>query len=192
MHDLWRQQNCHQTQPATCPGRPGPAPSQCRPRDHEGDQQTQEQTCSSRLFFFFFKGNVCYLESYLKYTYSKSRAHGLASSFSQGVHDCLVGQLSGWVCTFGEGLGAPRPWQCSAGGNFNCPQGTWVGSLPVQARLVGGLAVGPVTRDLTVSSTHHLPAFAGGDGLRSVRLTRRYASTVPGEQVPSPPVPERP
>lgn len=58
-----------------------PAPSQRRPRDHEGDQQTQEQTAPADIFFFFFKGNVCYLESYLKYTYSKSRAQGLVGVF---------------------------------------------------------------------------------------------------------------
>lgn len=31
---------------------PGPAPSQRRPRDHEGDQQTQEQTAPADFFFF--------------------------------------------------------------------------------------------------------------------------------------------
>lgn len=62
------------------PWEAGPAPSQRRPRDHEGDQQTQEQTAPADIFFFF-KGNVCYLESYLKYTYSKSRAQGLVGVF---------------------------------------------------------------------------------------------------------------
>lgn len=94
MHDVWSQQNCHQAQPATCPGRPGPAPSQRRPRDHEGDQQTQEQTAPAD-FFFFFKGNVCYLESYLKYTYSKKQSPWLGVFFSQGVHDCMVGSAQG-------------------------------------------------------------------------------------------------
>lgn len=34
------------------PWEAGPAPSQRRPQDHEGDQQTQEQTAPADIFFF--------------------------------------------------------------------------------------------------------------------------------------------
>lgn len=93
------------------PWEAGHSTGQHRPRDHKGDQQTQEQTAPAD-FFFFLKGNVCYLKSYLKYTSSKSRAHGLASSFSQGIHDLPVGQLTGWVCASVKGQKVPKPWQC--------------------------------------------------------------------------------
>lgn len=145
-----------------------------------------------QTFFFFLKGNVCYLESYLKYTYSKSRAHGLASSFSQGVHDCPLGQPTGWVYASGKGLKVSGPWQCSTVGDLNL-RAAWVGSCLLQAPRVGDHAVGPVARDPAISSTYHFPAFMGGRTCNIYEgwLTQRHTSIAVGEQVPSLlPVPE--
>lgn len=72
-----------------------PAPSQCQPGDHEVDSATN---CSSRLFFFFFKGNVCYLESYLKYTYSKKQSPWLSVFLQPGCPGLHGGAMHrvGW------------------------------------------------------------------------------------------------